>query len=149
MQKIDFLSFFSSWQKMIFINFKTIFDKLKKIFLEQFSKQNRVYNYRMTWTGFVTCRLEKVLLVLKCCKIGRFCNIPSFGRTAANFKYFLTREKPGESWDVLFSNSEKKKKIQALAKSLLEKIILNFAQKWQKFKNTFLALKWSKMIFFA
>ena len=55
----------------------------------------------------MSCRLEKVLLVLKCCKIGRFCNIPSFGRTAANFKYFLMREKPGKSWDVLFSNSEK------------------------------------------
>ena len=95
------------------------------------------------------CRLEKVLLVLKCPKIGRFWDLSSFGRTAANFKYFLTREKPGKSWDVLFANSEKEKKFQALAKSLLEKIILNFAQKWQKFKNTFLALKWSKMICFA
>ena len=35
------------------------------------------------------------------------------GRTAANFKYFLTREKPGESWDVLFSNSEQKKNSSA------------------------------------
>ena len=39
---------------MIFIYFWTIFDKLKKIFFEQFSKQNRVYNYRMTWTATTT-----------------------------------------------------------------------------------------------
>ena len=38
-------------------------------------------------------------------------------------------EKPGESWDIIFSKNLKKCFFQALAKHELEKIILNFAQK--------------------
>ena len=97
----------------------------------------------------VSCQFEKVLFALNPLKNSCFWERFSFGLRLANFKYFLTGEKTGKSWDSELLKNFKKIVIQALAKSLLEKNIQNFAQKWQKFKNTFVALKWSKMIFFA
>jgi hypothetical protein len=50
---------------MIFLSiFEQIFDKLKKIFFAQFSRQNRVYNYRMTWT-----EIEELFLRTKIIKM--------------------------------------------------------------------------------
>ena len=77
----------------------------------------------------ITCRLEKVLFTLIIVKIIWFWQWISFWVREANFKYFLMGEKPGESWDIIFSKNLKKCFFQALAKPELEKIILNFAQK--------------------